>query len=173
MNDHRTSFQHLNGHIADTSHKDNNTTQPQQPLLTATITAEPCPQSSPQTDYDILELLQDSAPNDDNLENSQGNQDRKLQHSITPEQQPFSHDALSLSPASPLLCFSEKMEQLVYAGTKLSHSFAASPQIPTKKRQAPQTTKACGHSWPSPSSCESFSASATAPGPTPSSVCSR
>jgi len=44
INDHRTSLQHLNGHIVDRSHKDNNTTPPQQPLLTDTITAEPCPE---------------------------------------------------------------------------------------------------------------------------------
>ncbi|XDV19366.1 hypothetical protein PO909_024850, partial [Leuciscus waleckii] len=55
-----------NGHGVDISHKDNdNTTEPQQPLLTDIISAEPCPQSSPQTD--ILELLQDSAPKDDFL----------------------------------------------------------------------------------------------------------
>ncbi|KAG1973105.1 hypothetical protein F2P79_000690 [Pimephales promelas] len=153
MNDHRTSLQHLNGHIADTSHKDNdNTTQPQQqPLLMDTISAEPCPQSSPQSDYDMIsELLPDSAPKDDFLENSEGIQDSILHPPITPEQQPISPDTLSLSPASPLLCFSEKMEQLVSAGTKLSHSFAASPQIPTKKRQAPKPPKLSGPARPPP-----------------------
>lgn len=40
MNDHRTSLQHLNGHVVDISHKDNDTTtQPQQSLLTDTISA--------------------------------------------------------------------------------------------------------------------------------------
>ncbi|CAM4652820.1 unnamed protein product [Leuciscus chuanchicus] len=118
MNDHRTSLQQQNGHAVDISHKDNdNTTQPQQPLLTDTISAEPCPQSSPQTD--ILELLQDSAPKDDFLENSQGSQDSRLQPPITPEQQPLSPDTLSLSPASPLLCFSQKMEEL--SGVYLNH----------------------------------------------------
>ena len=145
MNDHRTSLQHLDGHAVDTSHKDNdNTTQPQQLLLTDTISAEPCPQSSPQTDCDILEPLQDSAPKDDFLEN----QDSTLQPLITPEKQPLSPDTLSLSPASPqhLLCFSEKMEKLVFAGTKLS----ASPQISTKKRQAPKPPKPAGPARPPP-----------------------
>ncbi len=36
------------------------------------------------------------------------------------------------------------MEELVYAGTKLSHSFAASPQISTKKRRAPQPPTTAG-----------------------------
>ncbi|XP_039518263.1 formin-like protein 10 [Pimephales promelas] len=45
---------------------------------------------------------------------------------------------------SPLLCFSEKMEKRVYAGTKLSHSFAASPQ------QAPQPPKPAGTARPPP-----------------------
>ncbi|XP_077087595.1 uncharacterized protein LOC143739179 [Siphateles boraxobius] len=151
MNDHRISLQPLNGHAVDTSHKDSdNTTQPQQPLLTDTISAEPCPQSSPQTDCDIPALLQYTAPKDDFLENSQGNQDSILQPPITPEQKSLSLETLSLSPASPLLCFSEKMEQLVHAGTRLSHSFAASPQIPTKKRQAPQPPKPTGPARPPP-----------------------
>ncbi|CAM4724963.1 unnamed protein product [Leuciscus chuanchicus] len=149
MNDHRTSLQ--NGHDVDISHKDNdNTTEPQQPLLTDTISAEPCPQSSPQTD--ILELLQDSAPKDDFLENSQGSQDSISQPPITPEQQPLSPDTFSLSPATPLLCFSQKMEELVHAGTRLSHSFAASPQISTKKRRAPLPPKPAGPAHPPPAS---------------------
>jgi len=175
MNDHRTSLQDLNGHAVDISHKDNNNTvQLQQLLLMDKISAEPCPQSSPQTDCNISELLQDSAPKSDFLENSQGNQDSILQHPITPEQQPLSPDTLSLSPASPLLCVSEKMDQLVYTGTKLFHSFAANPQMSTKKHPT-TTTKACGPSpsSSSPSSCESSSASAASPGLTPSSICSR
>ncbi|CAM4715478.1 unnamed protein product [Leuciscus chuanchicus] len=84
-----------------------------------------------------------NAPKDDFLENSQENQDNISQPPITP-------DTLSLSPASPLLCFSEKMEELVYAGTKLSHSFAASPQISTKKHQAPQTPQPAGPARPRP-----------------------
>ncbi|XDV16393.1 hypothetical protein PO909_016130 [Leuciscus waleckii] len=139
------------GHDVDISHKDNdNTTEPQQPLLTDTISAEPCPQSSPQTD--TSELLQDSAPKDDFLENSQGSQDSILQPPITPEQQPLSPDTFSLSPATPLLCFSQKTEELMYAGTKLSHSFAASPQISTKKRQAPLPPKPAGPAPPPPAS---------------------
>ncbi|CAM4341551.1 unnamed protein product [Leuciscus chuanchicus] len=43
---------------------------------------------------------------------------------------------------------SQKMEELVYAGTKLSHSFAASPQISIKKRQAPQPPKPAGPARP-------------------------
>ncbi|CAM4728520.1 unnamed protein product [Leuciscus chuanchicus] len=149
MNDHRTSLQ--NGHDVDISHKDNdNTTEPQQPLLTNTISAEPCPQSSPQTD--TSELLQDSAPKDDFLENSQGSQDSISQPPITPEQQPLSPDTFSLSPPTPLLCFSQKMEELVHAGTRLSHSFAASPQISTKKRRAPQPPKPAGPAHPPPAS---------------------
>ncbi|CAM4665169.1 unnamed protein product [Leuciscus chuanchicus] len=149
MNDHRTSLQ--NGHDVDISHKDNdNTTEPQQPLLTDTISAEPCPQSSPQTD--ILELLQDSAPKDDFLENSQGSQDSISQPPITPEQQPLSPDTFTLSPPTPLLCFSQKMEELVHAGTRLSHSFAASPQISTKKRRAPLPPKRAGPAHPPPAS---------------------
>ncbi|XDV53613.1 hypothetical protein PO909_022068 [Leuciscus waleckii] len=97
-----------NGHAVDISHKDNaNTTPPQQPLLTDSISAEPCPQCSPQTETDTSELLQDSAPKHDFLENSQGSQDSISQPPITPEQQPLSPDTLSLSPASPLLCFSQ------------------------------------------------------------------
>ncbi len=59
---------------------------------------------------------------------------------------PRSPDTLSLSPASPLLSFSQKMEELVYAGTKLS----ASPQISTKKRRAPQPPKTAGSALPPP-----------------------
>lgn len=145
MNDHRTSFQHLSGHDVDISHKDrDNTTQPQQPLLMDTISAESCPQSSPQSECVRLERLQDSAPKDDSLENSQGNQDNISQPPVTSEQQDSSLDMSFLSPASPLLTFSGKMEELVYAGTKLSHSIAASPQLSTRKRQAPQPPKPVG-----------------------------
>ncbi len=59
---------------------------------------------------------------------------------------PRSPDTLSLSPASPLLSFSQKMEELVYAGTKLS----ASPQISTKKQRAPQPLKTAGSALPPP-----------------------
>ncbi len=136
MSDHRTSYQLSSHHVVDTSHKDtDNTTQPKQPLL-MDILAEPCPHSSSQTDCDELQHLQDSAPKDNFLENSQGSQDN-TQPPETPEPEPRSPDTLSLSPASPLLSFSQKMEELVYAGTKFSRSFAASPQISTKKRRAP------------------------------------
>uniref|UniRef100_A0A9J8ALC7 SGNH hydrolase-type esterase domain-containing protein n=1 Tax=Cyprinus carpio carpio TaxID=630221 RepID=A0A9J8ALC7_CYPCA len=132
-------------HVVYTSHKDtDNMTQPQQALLMYTIPAEPCPQSSSHTDCDVSKQLQDSAPKDDFLENSQGSQDNISQSPETPETQPRSPDTLSLSPASPLLCFSQRMEELVYAGTKLSHSFSASPQISTKKRRAPQPPKPVG-----------------------------
>ncbi|CAM4723172.1 unnamed protein product [Leuciscus chuanchicus] len=164
MNDHRTSLQ--NGHDVDISHKDNdNTTEPQQPLLTDTISAEPCPQSSPQTD--ILELLQDSAPKDDFLENSQGSQDSISQPPITPEQQPLSPDTFSLSPPTPLLCFSQKMEELVHAGTRLSHSFAASPQISTKKRRAPLPPKPAGPAHPPPASVRALRPLPQCQGPHP------
>ncbi|KAI2645507.1 RNA-directed DNA polymerase from mobile element jockey [Labeo rohita] len=44
------------------------------------------------------------------------------------------------------------MEEIVYAGTRLSHSFAASPQISTKKRRAPQPPKPVGPARPPPPS---------------------
>ncbi len=173
MSDHRTSYQLLSHHVVDTSHKDtDNTTQPKQPLLMETILAEPCPQSSSQTDCDELQQLQDSALKDNFLENSQGSQHNISQPPETPEPEPRLPDTLSLSPASPLLSFSQKMEELVYAGTKLSHAFAASPQISTKKTAGTTTTKACGPSSSS-SSCESSSTAATMPGPKPSSICCR
>ncbi len=103
--------------MADTSHKDtDNTMQPKQPLL-MDIPAESFPQSSSHADCDVLQQLQDSAPKDDFLDNSQGSQNNISQPPETPE--PRSSDTLSLSPTSPLLSFSQKMEELVYAGTKL------------------------------------------------------
>ncbi len=172
MSDHRTSYQLPSHHVIEESHKDtDNATQPKQALL-MDIPAEPCPQSSSHADCDVLQQLQNSAPKDDFLENSQGSQDNITQPLETPEPEPRSPDTLSLSPASPLLSFSQKMEELVYAGTKLSHSFAASPQISTKKRRAPPTTKDCRPSSPS-SSCESSPAAATTPGPKPSSISCR
>ncbi len=80
---------------------------------------------------------------------------------------PRSPDTLSLSPASPLLSFSQKMEELVYAGTKLS----ASPRYQLKNG-GPPTTKDCRLSSPA-SSCESSPTAATTQGPKPSSICCR
>ncbi|KAL0171106.1 hypothetical protein M9458_031417, partial [Cirrhinus mrigala] len=109
MSDHRTSHQLQSRHVVDASHKDtDNATQPQQALLMDTIPAEPCPQSSSQTDCDVLQQLQDSAPKDDFLVNSQESQDNIFQPPETPEPEPRSPDTLSLSPASPLLSFSQK-----------------------------------------------------------------
>ncbi len=143
ISDYRTSFQIQSHHVAHTSHKDtDNIMQPKQALL-MDIPAEPYPQSSSHTDCDVLQQLQDSATKDDLLENSQGSQDNILQPPEAPEPEPRSSDTLSLSPTSPLLNFPQKMEELVYAGTKLSHSFAASPQISTKKWRAPPTTIDC------------------------------
>ncbi len=52
MSDHRTSYQLQSHHVVDTSHKDiDNATQPKPAFLMETIPAEPCPQSSSQTDY--------------------------------------------------------------------------------------------------------------------------
>ncbi len=151
MSDHRTSYQLPSHYVVEESHKDtDNATQPKQALL-MDIPAEPCPQSSSHADCDVSQQLQDSAPKDDFLENSLRSQDNTSQSPETPELEPRSQDTLSLSPApgqnmprspdtlslspaSPLLSFSQKMEELVYAGTKLS----ASPQISTKKRRAPQ-----------------------------------
>ncbi|KAL0200741.1 hypothetical protein M9458_003928, partial [Cirrhinus mrigala] len=150
MSDHRTSNQLQSRHVVDTSHKDTeNATQPQQALPMDTIPAEPCPQSSSQTDCDVLQQLQESAPKDDFLVNNQESQDNIFQPPETPE--PRSPDTLSLSPASPLLSFSQKMEELVYAGTRLSHSFAASPQI-SKKQRAPKPPKPVGPARPPPPS---------------------
>ncbi len=106
MSDHRTSCQLQSHHVADTSHKDtDNTMQPKQPLL-MDIPAEACPQSSSHADCDVLQLLQDSVPKDNFLENSQGSQDNISQPPETPEPEPRSSDTLYLSPTSPLLSFS-------------------------------------------------------------------
>ncbi len=163
MSDHRTSYQLPSHYVVEESHKDtDNATQPKQALL-MDIPAEPCPQCSSHADCDVLQQLQDSAPKDDFLENSLGSQDNTSQSPETPELEPRSPDTLSLSPApgqnmprspdtlslspaSPLLSFSQKMEELVYAGTKLS----ASPQISTKKRRAPQPPKTAGSALPPP-----------------------
>ncbi len=83
--------------MAQTSHKDtDNTMQPKQPLL-MDIPAEPCPQSSSHADCDILQQLQDWAPNEDFLENSQGSQDNISQPPETPKPETRSSDTLSLS----------------------------------------------------------------------------
>ncbi len=95
------------------------TPQPKQALL-MDIPAEPCPQSSSHADCDVLQQLQDSAPKDDFLENSLGSQDNTSPE--TSELEPRSPDTLSLSPASPLLSFSQKMEELVYCVNPLTHS---------------------------------------------------
>ena len=195
LNDHRTSLQDLNGHAADTSHKDNdNTMQPKHLLLTDTTSAEPCPLSSPESDCDILEMSQDSAPKDSILQprittdsapkndqgsqdsilqppkttdsapkNDQGSQDSTLQPPVTTDSAP-KHDQesqdsilqppltpqplspLSLSPTSPLMCFSEKMEKLVYAGTQ----FAGSPQISTRKTSLPPKSMGAARPLPPP-----------------------
>ncbi len=140
MSDHRTSYQLPSHYVVEESHKDtDNATQPKQALL-MDIPAEPCPQSSSHADCDVLQQLQDSAPKDDFLENSLGSQDNTSLSPETPELELRSPDTLSLSPPSSLLSFSHKMEELVYAGTKLS----ASPQISTKKRRAPQPPKTAG-----------------------------
>ncbi len=173
MSDHRTSYQLPSHYVVEESHKDtDNATQPKQALL-MDIPAEPCPQISSHADCDVLQQLQDSALKDDFLENSLGSQDNTSpetpeleprspdtlslspENSLgsqdntspeTPELEPRSPDTPSLSPASPLLSFSQKMEELVYAGTKLS----ASPQISTKKRRAPQPPKTAGSALPPP-----------------------
>ncbi len=163
MSDHRTSYQLPSHYVVEKSHKDtDNATQPKQPLL-MDIPAEPCSQSSSHADCDVSQQLQDSAPKDNFLENSLGCHDNTLQSPETSELEPRSPDTLSLSPApgqnmprspdtlslspaSPLLSFSQKMEELVYAGTKLS----ASPQISTKKRRAPQPLKTAGSALPPP-----------------------
>ncbi|KAL0171513.1 hypothetical protein M9458_031824, partial [Cirrhinus mrigala] len=80
MSDHRTSNHLQSHHVVDASHKDtDNATQLQQALLMDTVPAEPCPQSSSQTDCDVLQQLQDSAPKDDFLVNSQESQDNIFQ----------------------------------------------------------------------------------------------
>ncbi len=120
MSDHRTSYQLLSNYVVEESHKDSdNATQPKQAML-MDIPAEPCPQSSSHADCDVLQQLQDSAPKDDFLENSLGSQDNTSLE--TSELEPCSPDTLSLSPASPLLSFSQKMEELVYCANPLTHS---------------------------------------------------
>ncbi len=143
MSDHRTSYQLQSHHVADTSHKDtDNTTQPKQALL-MDIPAEPGLRDSSHADCDVLHQLQDSAPKDDFLENSQGSQDNISPE--TPELEPISPDTLSLSPTSPLLSFSQKMEEL-----SLQALFVASPQISTKKRRAAQPPKTADPALPPP-----------------------
>ncbi len=96
-------------------------------------------------DCDVLQQLQDSAPKDDFLENSLGSQDNISQPLETPELEPISPDTLSLSPTSPLLSFSQKMEEL-----SLQALFVASPQISTKKRRAAQPPKTADPALPPP-----------------------
>ncbi len=123
MSDHRTSYQLPSHYVVEESHKDSdNATQPKQALL-MDIPAEPCPQSSSHADCDVLQLLQDSAPKDDFLENSLGSQDNTSPE--TPELEPCSPDTLSLSPASSLLSFSQKMEELY---TNCANPLAHSPE---------------------------------------------
>ncbi len=120
MSDHRTSYQLPSHYVVEESHKDtDNATQPKQAML-MDIPAEPCPQSSSHADCDVLQQLQDSAPKDDFLENSLGSQDNTSPE--TPELEPRSPDTLSLSPASPILSFSQKIEELVYCANLLTHS---------------------------------------------------
>ncbi len=68
-----------------------------------TSQAEPYPQSTSQTDCDILQQLRDSAPKNDFLENSQGSQDNISQPPETPEpdpQEPSVHVGSSISVLS-------------------------------------------------------------------------
>ncbi|XP_073800266.1 uncharacterized protein [Danio rerio] len=139
--DHRTSNQLLSGLVADASYKDrDNTTQPQQPPITDKLPSAPCTLSSTQADCDASEQHQVSALIDDPQENSQVNISQQPEtpdpQPLSPDTQPLSPDTFSLSSCSPLLDFSKKMEELVCAGTKLSHSIAASPQLATKSQQA-------------------------------------
>ncbi len=118
MSDHRTSYQLPSHYVVEESHKDSdNATQPKQALF-MDIPAEPYPQSSSHADCDVLQQLQDSAPKDDFLENSLGSQDNTSLE--TPELEPRSPDTLSLSPASPLLSYSQKIEELVYCANPLA-----------------------------------------------------
>ncbi|XP_073792157.1 uncharacterized protein [Danio rerio] len=127
--DHRTSNQLLSGLVADESPKDSdNAMQPKHPMLIETLSVALC---STQADCDASEQHQVSSLKNDPQENI-------FLQTESPDAQPLSPDTFSLSQCSPLLGFSKKMEELVYAGTKLSHSIAASPQLPTKKRPAPQ-----------------------------------
>uniref|UniRef100_A0A8C1W2U5 SGNH hydrolase-type esterase domain-containing protein n=1 Tax=Cyprinus carpio TaxID=7962 RepID=A0A8C1W2U5_CYPCA len=152
-------------HVVDTSHKDtDNTTQPQQALFMDTIPAEPCPQSSSQA---VLYQNSSKTQHPRTTFWKTARECRTTYHSHWKHQihSPV-HQTLSLSPASPLLSFSQKMEELVYAGTKLSHSFTASPQISTKKWRAPQPPKPVGPTRPPPPV-----RAATTPGPKPSICC--
>ncbi len=62
---------------------------------------------------------------------------------------PLTRHIISLSSISTSKLLTEN-EELVYAGTKLSHSFAASPQISTKKWRAPQPPKPVDPAHPPP-----------------------
>ncbi len=168
MSDHRTSYHLPSHHVVDISHKHNdNVKQPKQAFLMETIPVEP---TELNTDRLLQFIIITKAPRLSTQGRLSGKQPRK-QDNIpeTPEAEPISPDTLSLSLASPLLSFSQKLEELVYAGTKLSYSFAASPHISTKKTAGPTTTKDCRPSSPS-SSCESSQTAATTPGPKPSSI---
>ncbi len=129
MSGHRTSYQLSSHHVVDTSHKDTDNKpkqpnsqkhipqQPKQPLL-MDIPAEPCSLSSSQTDCDVLQQLQDSAPKDDFLENSQGSQDNKYHsHRKHQSQSPLTKTHYPSLQHLHFLSFSQKMEELVYAGT--------------------------------------------------------
>ncbi len=141
MSDHRTSCQPQSHHVVDTSLKDiDNDMQPKQAFLMETIPAEPCPQSSSQTDCDVLQSSKTQHPRTTFWKTAR--EARTTYHSHRKHQSPSHQTHYPLSSIST--------SKLVYAGTNLSHSFAASPQISTKKRRAPQPPKTAGPALPPP-----------------------
>ncbi len=139
MSDHRTSYQLPSHHVVEESHKDTDTPHSQNKHCSWTSRLSPAHRAHHMqtvTYYNSSKTQHQGRLSGNSLES----QDNTSQSPKTPEVRARSPDTLSLSPASPLLSFSQKMEELVYAGTKLS----ASPQISTKKRRAPQTPKTAG-----------------------------
>ncbi len=115
-------------------------------MLLMDISAEPCPQSSSQIDCDVLQQLQDSAPKEIFMENSLGSQDNISQLPETPEHAHQTH-YLSLSNISTSKLLTENGGTGVcWDQTLPLLRYQDSPQISTKKRQAPPTTKDCSRS---------------------------
>ncbi|XP_051732685.1 uncharacterized protein slc22a21 isoform X8 [Ctenopharyngodon idella] len=153
-----------------TPYKDNdNTKQPQQALLTDTISAEPAQKFSLQRDCDELQLLQVSTPKDTLL-------GKVREARITYFSSNYTRDTAPLTThIIPLSCIlaSELLRENGRTGECRNQTiYRCEPLDINQKVASPTTTKACGPSSPSPSSCESSSASASTPGPAHSSICS-
>ncbi len=98
---------------------------------------------------DVLQQLQDSTQG-----RLSGKQPGKPGQHITVTgntraRAPLTRYTIPLSSISTSKLLTKKWRHL-YTGIKLSHSSAASPQIPTKKRQGPQPPKPVGPALPPP-----------------------